>query len=407
MSRALERSWRQERAGIVAVLARRLGDLALAEDCTQEAFAAAAERWPRDGEPANPGAWLMTVAWRRALDARRRERPQVELSEVTDPGRDDEPGPALKVDDDTLGLVLACCHPALAPDVCVALTLRHVVGLTRAEIAAGLLLPEATLGKRLVRARRKLKDGGVSFALPDPAELPARLEAARTVIALIFTEGHHASGGGAPVRVDLCDEAVWLARELHRLSPDEETTGLLALLLLQHARTPARVDGPGRLIPFAEQQRERWDHAAIAQGRALLATTGRTTPGRFQLQAAIALVHLGDGPTPWGHVSALYRALLRRDPSPVVALHHAYAVGRSRGPAEGLALLEALADDAALAGGPLLHAARADLLERGGDRAAAADAWAQAVERCENEAQLAALARRAAEAVLSAPPLAS
>jgi len=272
----VERAWRDDRAQVLATVARRLGDLELAEDAVQEAFATAAIRWPVDGVPDRPGAWLTTTAWRKALDVLRRERfPAHDGREATDhpaPPPDDS---ALGMGDDLLRLVLTCCHPALAPEARVALTLRHVAGLTPREIGAAFLVPEATMAKRLVRARTKIRDARISFALPERGELSERLSAVHAVIYLVFTEGHLASGDGPPIRDELCAEAVWLARQLHALVPtDAETTGLLALLVLQHARAAARQDGTGRLVRYDDQDRARWDPAAIEEGRALLAMTG-------------------------------------------------------------------------------------------------------------------------------------
>jgi len=281
----LERAFRGERAQVVASLARRLGDLQLAEDAVQEAFVAAAATWPASGVPDRPGAWLTTTAWRKALDVLRRERASARDVPEQATGPPDEPG--LGSEDSVLQLLLTCCHPALAPEARVALTLRHVAGLSAREIAAAFLVPEETMAKRLVRARAKVRDSGIRFELPEPAALPERLSAVHAVVYLVFSEGYHASGDGPAVRAQLCDEAVWLARQLHRLVPDDaETTGLLALLLLQHARTGARTDPAGRLVPFDEQDRTRWDAGAVAEARALLARTGSRPVGPYQVQAA-------------------------------------------------------------------------------------------------------------------------
>jgi RNA polymerase sigma-70 factor, ECF subfamily len=394
----LERAFREERAQVVATLARRLGDLQLAEDAVSEAFAAAAVAWPSAGVPDRPGAWLTTTAWRKALDTVRRDGrttgPPVEA--LPAPARE----PGLHEEDGVLQLVLTCCHPALALDARVALTLRHVAGLTVPEIAAGFLVPEATMAKRLVRARRKIAHGGISFELPDRADLADRLVAVHTVLYLVFTEGHLASGEGPALRTDLCDEAVWLTRQVHRLVPDDaETTGLLALMLLQHSRVRARSDADGRLVPFAEQDRSSWDARAIREARALLATTGREPPGPYQLQAAIAALHAAV-PDPdaiaWHRIAALYQVLAELAPSPAVTVNRAVAVGRSEGPAAGLAVLAPVLADERWSGYAPLHAAHADLLTRTGDGEAARSAWARAAEASRNPAARDALRRRAA-----------
>ena len=402
----VERAWRDERARVVATLARRLGDLQLAEDAVQEAFAVAAVRWPVDGVPDRPGAWLTTTAWRKALDVVRRERfpvtdggPDTAMEETTVPGDGD-----LRVEDDLCGLILACCHPALSLEARVALTLRHVAGLTARQIAAAFLVTEATMDKRLVRARAKIRDAGIAFTAPDRSELPDRLAAAHAVVYLVFTEGHLASGAGPAVRADLCDEAVWLAGQLHTLAPqDPETTGLLALLLIQNARTAARQDELGRLVTFADQDRSRWDAAAVAQAKRLLATTGRGPIGPYQVQAAIALLHAvapDADHVEWSRIADLYGVLSRLAPSPVVEVNRAVAVGRADGAPAGLAVLApVLAATAHGVGGlpryPALHAAHADLLERAGRPDAARSAWHRAADLTTNPAQRAELLRRA------------
>ena len=402
MTGPVERAWRAERAGIVAVLARRLGDLDVAEDAVQEAFAAAVVRWPIDGVPARPGAWLMTTAWRRALDAARRQRRWLPLDEGSAVA-EEEPNRSfsdLHITDEMLGLLLACCHPALNTEARVALTLRHVAALTVGEIAAAFLISEAAMAKRLVRARAKIRDAGISFEVPDWERLPGRLADARAVIYLVFTEGHLASGDGPAVRTELCDEAVWLARQLHALVPDDlETTGLLALLLFLHARSPARLAADGRLLPIGAQDRSRWGTDAVVEARALLATTANGPLGPYQVEAAIAALHAAapdpDG-TRWDRIAELHGVLDRLAPSPVVTVNRAVAVGRADGPQAGLEVLApALADDR-LAGYAPLHAAHADLLERSGDLNAAQAAWMRAAERAPNPEQQAELRRRAA-----------
>ena len=393
----LERAFREERAQVVATLARRLGDLQLAEDAVSEAFAAAAGTWPSAGVPDRPGAWLTTTAWRKALDALRRDRrtTDVPVDAVVVPIDQ----PSLHEEDDVLQLVLTCCHPALAFDARVALTLRHVAGLTVSQIAAGFLVPEATMAKRLVRARRKITESGISFELPDSADLGDRLAAVHAVLYLIFTEGHLASGEGPALRADLCDEALWLTRQVHRLVPDDaETTGLLALMLLQHSRARARSDAEGRLVPFAEQDRSAWDQRAIREARALLATTGHVPPGPYQLQAAIAVLHVAAPDAdaiPWHRIAELYRVLDHLAPSPAVTVNRAVAVGRAQGPAAGLAVLAPVLADPRWSRYAPLHAAHADLLARAGDAGPACAAWQRAAETSRNRAGREALRRHA------------
>ena len=394
----LERAFREERAQVVATLARRLGDLQLAEDAVSEAFAAAAATWPSAGVPERPGAWLTTVAWRKALESLRRERSV--FGSAVDRSVPAAPEPGLHDEDALLQLVLTCCHPALAIEARVALTLRHVAGLSTAEIAAGFLVPAETMAKRLVRARTKIRQSGINFELPGPDGLAERLSSVQAVLYLIFTEGHLASGDGPAVRGELCDEAIWLARQLHRLLPDDtETTGLLALMLLQHSRAAARQADTGELVAFAEQDRSRWDRQAIAEARALLATTGSGPIGPYQVQAAIAALHAAAPSADevnWSRIADLYGLLHQLAPSPVVVVNRAVAVGRADGPRAALALLEPVLSDGRLAGYAPLHAAHADLLERAGDEDGAVAAWRRAAELTRNPAEQAALARRAA-----------
>ena len=401
---ALERAFREERTQVVASLARRLGDLQLAEDAVQEAFVAAAATWPSSGVPDRPGAWLTTTAWRKALDVLRRERTSPGDPPEQSAQPPDEPG--LGGEDGVLQLLLACCHPALAPEARVALTLRHVGGLSVREIAAAFLVHEDTMAKRLVRARAKVRDGGIRLELPDGPALGDRLAAVHAVVYLVFSEGYLASGSGSAVRAQLCDEAVWLARQLHRLVPDDsETTGLLALLLLQNARADARTDQLGRLVPFADQDRSRWDELDVEQARALLALTGQGPPGPYQLQAAIALLHATaaapDGVN-WPRIADLYALLDRAAPSPVVTVNRAVALTRADGARTALALLEPVLAAGELHGYAPLHAAHADALEHGGELVAAAAAWRRAAGVSANPAVQVELERRAAAAVSAA-----
>jgi RNA polymerase sigma-70 factor (ECF subfamily) len=404
---AVEAAHRREWAFVLAATARVVRDLDLAEECVQDAYLAALDAWSRQGVPDNPAAWLTTAARRKALDALRRDKTfRSKLPLLLEPDPAPNSGPEPEIPDDRLRLVFTCCHPALAREAQVALTLRLVCGLTTAEIAGAFLVSEATMAARVTRAKKKIAAARIPYRVPAAADLPDRLDAVLTVIHLLYTTGHTAPGGDDLVRDDLAERAVSLAEMVAGLMPDErEARGLLALLLLSHARRAARTDGAGRLVLLDEQDRARWDQAAISRGIALvvgaLRGAGRAgRPGRFALQAAIAAVH-AEAPsydaTDWPELLGLYDELLTAWPSPVVALNRAVALAMVAGPAAGLAEIEALEQrDGRLAGYRYLPAAKADLLRREGRVTEAAQAYRAALGLAGNEAERAFLAARLA-----------
>ena len=390
---------------VLGALVRRYGDFARAEDAVQEALVAAVEAWPREGVPEHPAGWLHTVAARRYVDQVRAEaaRARRERTVLDATPRDvlvAPPADAEPPRDDLLELFLLCCHPALPAPAQLALTLRAVGGLTTAEVAAAFLVPEKTMGQRISRAKQRLREAGARFALPPAAEQGPRLAVIRQVLYLMFNEGYSASSGPELIRVDLTRQALRLTRRLRkRLPADGETAGLLALMLLTEARAAARVGPDGELVPLAEQDRGRWDRAAIAEGCALVAHSLSTSPaGPYQVQAAIAAVH-AEAPTTeatdWPQVLALYELLERLAPNPVATLSRAVAVGMVHGPTAGLALL-AEVESGILAGHHRLHAVRAHLLELADDRAAAAAAWRKAASLAGSAPERRHLLRRAA-----------
>ena len=403
---AVTRAFREDWGQIVATLIRLTGDWDLAEECAQDAFAQALQRWPRDGVPRRPGAWVTTTARNRAVDRLRREavgaaklREAAMLSVPDGPGDDAAVGGG---PDDRLRLMFTCCHPALAFEAQVALTLRTLAGLTTAEIARAFLVSEDTMSKRLVRAKGKIRHAGIPFRVPPAHLLSERTVSVLGVLYLLFNEGYAASAGADLVRQNLTAEAIRLARTLAQMLPDEpEVGGLLALLLLHDARRAARVDATGELVPLEDQDRSRWDASQIAEGTRLLeAALQRGRPGPYQVQAAIAACHATAAEaadTDWAQIAALYGQLARLVPSAVVRLNRAVAVGMRDGPAAGLALVEQLERTGELASYHLLPATRADLLRRLGRRDEAAAAYREALELAPTEPERRYLARRLTE----------
>jgi RNA polymerase sigma-70 factor (ECF subfamily) len=410
VSAAIARAFRDERAIVLATLIRQAGDFQLAEDAVQDAFEAAVTVWRRDGVPASPGAWITTAARRRAIDRLRRDRSVADRAERLagltrldarheEPSMDDES----TIVDDRLRLMFTCCHPALEMSARVALTLRALGGMTTGEIARAFLVAEPTMGKRIVRAKRKIADARIPYRVPADEELPERLRGVLRVVYLIFNEGYAATEGDRLVRGELCDEAIRLGELLARLTPDDaEVWGLLALMLLHDARRAARVDPSGRYVALDAQDRSLWDRDRIREALAKLERAVRLRrPGEYQLQAVITALQIqapNAAATDWAQIAELYGALARFNPSPVVELNRAVAVGLASGPAAGLELLEPLLGDPALERYQPLHAAHAELLSRAGDAAGAARAYeraialtANAVERAELERRLGAL----------------
>ncbi|MCX5286181.1 RNA polymerase sigma factor [Streptomyces sp. NBC_00198] len=384
----IEAVFRAEYGRAVSVLIRLLGDIDLAEEAVQDAFTTAVAKWPETGTPPSPAGWIITTARNRAVDRLRRESSrEARHAEAVRLHAPDEPAEEGPVRDDRLRLIFTCCHPALAPQAQVALTLRLLGGLTTPQIARAFLVPEATMAQRIVRAKAKIRDAGIPYRIPRDADLPDRVDGVLAVVYLVFNEGY----GG---RADLCTEAVRLGRLLVELMPDEpEALGLLALMLLIEARRPARTSGDGDLVLLADQDRSRWDRGLIAEGQDLVRRClRRNRPGPYQIQAAVNAVH-SDAPTTaatdWDQIRRLYDQLMALAPSPVVALNRAVAVAETEGPGTALALVE----DLDLAGYPAFHAVRADLLRRLGRTGEAAEAYDAAVALTESAPERAHLDR--------------
>jgi RNA polymerase sigma-70 factor (ECF subfamily) len=389
---AIEEAFTEEWGRIVAALIGRTRDWDLAEDCAQQAFAEAARRWPGDGVPRQPGGWLMTVARNRAIDRLRHERMRDarlrEAAALIDDGfadeDDEELGDDSGIEDDRLRLIFTCCHPAIPLEGRVALTLRALAGLTTAEIANALLVPEPTMAKRLVRAKHKIEHAGIPYRVPPAHLLPERTGGVLAVLYLMFNEGYAASTGDELIRVDLCTEAIRLAQLLNRLMPHEpETGGLLALLLFQHSRREARTDPSGDVITLEEQDRSRWIQTEIDEANTILdESVRRNAIGPYQVQALIAACHANAphaGASDWPRIAALYERLLEVTANPLVKLNHAVAVGMATGPEDGLALVARLRASGELRDYHLLHATRADFLRRLGRNSEAADAYREAL----------------------------
>lgn len=413
IARVVETTFRQEHGKVLGALVSALGDLSLAEDVLQDAMITALERWAHDGIPTNPAGWMVTVARRKAIDRLRRDKTLAEKQELLQhlaefqTQRTDEMEDRL-IPDERLKLIFTCCHPALAPDAQVALTLRTLGGLTTPEIARAFLIPTPTMNQRITRAKTKIRQAGIPFEIPPIDRVPERLDAVLHVLYLIFNEGYIATTGDDLIRRELCTEAIRLTRVLIELvehdlaeEPDSEALGLLALMLLHDARREARADDEGNLVLLDDQDRSKWDRTKIAEGIGLLdRAMKQRSSGAYQIQAAISALHAQaatSADTDWEQIAALYGELARNSPSPIVELNRAVAVGMAQGPIVGLVMLNRLKVDETLENYHLYHAARADFLRRAGYTEAARDAYARALTLAQNRAERAFIQRRMAQ----------